>query len=349
MSLSRRRFLLYSFGAGGLAAFGLKNLLDRAVVFAEEPDNKKTPAAENGFELATRTGKALGAEISMAVYHKTKAEAEKALDAAFAELETVEQVMSIYRPQSELSRLNRDGELKNPHKYLVEILEASNKLSARCNGAFDVTVQPLWTLYFDAQKKKALPSDAEIETTRKLVDYKKLEVARDRVRFTDKGMGATLNGIAQGYASDKVTAVLREAGVAHALVNTGEIRAIGKKPAGAAWTVGIQDPRRDDAYAALAKLDDLALSTSGDYNTFFSDDKVFNHIFDPATGKSPVLFSSVTVVAKTGTEADGLTKPLFIQGLDAGAKLIEATPGASAYFIDKEGKVAHATRGFPSA
>jgi len=332
MSFSRRRFLSLALGAGGVAALGSTGVTR----WADGPHRIR----------AVRSGYALGTHVSMELYHADEVRAERALDAAFAELDRVENILSLYRPGSQLCRLNRDGIVHNPHPYLFEVLTCAQNISTRSDGAFDVTVQPLWQLYSAAKKNGVLPDEREIATARGKVNYRKLDVSVRCVRFAEPGMSATLNGIAQGYAADRVAAVLQEHGVVHALVNTGEIGAIGNKPSAEPWTVGIQDPRNADAFAALANLDSLFLSTSGDYNTTFTPDRAYNHIFDPRTGVSPRHFSSVTVVARSGMLADAHSTSLFVLGAERGARLVAQTPGVSAYFIDKQDH-ASKTAGFP--
>ena len=324
---SRRRFLFLMGGAGGLAAFGLcKN--------------------STGLNSFSRTSWALGADVTLTVLHDDRRTAEGAIDDAFSELERIEEAMSLYRPHSQLCRLNRDGVLENPDPYFVEVLRAAAAVSQRSDGAFDATVQPLWKLYADAQKAGQLPpSDAVHEATGR-VDWRKVEVSCDRIRLLGPGMAVTLNGIAQGFAADRVRAALQARGIRHALIDTGEFGSLGRKADGTPWTVGIQHPRRADAYVALASLEERFLSTSGDYATSFSDDFRHHHIFDPRTGLSPTEFSSVTILARTGMEADALTKVLFVRGLEKGLELVRAVPGADALCVLKDGRMI-TTEGFP--
>jgi FAD:protein FMN transferase len=325
-STSRRRFLFLMGGAGGLAAFG-----------ALRP---------RGLDQAQRTSWALGADVTLTALHEDRAVAEGAIDDAFAELHRIEEAMSLYRPHSQLCRLNREGVLDNPDPYLVEVLRAAADMAARSDGAFDATVQPLWQVYAEAKKAGRLPDDDAVRAAARRVDWRKVDVASDRIRFRGEGMAVTLNGIAQGFASDRVGAALRARGVRHALVNTGEFGSLGRKADGTPWTVGIQHPRRPDAWLALASLEDRFLSTSGDYATPFSDDLRHHHIFDPRTGLSPTDFSSVTVLARTGMEADALTKVLFVRGPQKGLDLVRATPGADALCVLKDGRTI-STDGFP--
>lgn len=294
-----------------------------------------------------RRSLALGSEVSVLVLHKDKAAAEKAVAAGFEQLETIEKVMSVYRADSQLCRLNRDGKLEQPHALLVEVLRAAQTMSERSGGAFDVTVQPLWELFSNAQKKGGLPCAEEIVKTRALVGWRKLNVSAERIGL-EKGMAATLNGIAQGFALDKVAAVLREHGIEHALINTGELGAMGKKEDGQFFRAGIQHPRKPDAFAATVDFDGRCLSTSGDYATHFSADFLHNHIFDPATGDSPLEFSSVSVMSPSGTDADALSTAFFVLGTERGLKVLESYPKSDVFLIRKDGST-QMTKGFPRA
>jgi thiamine biosynthesis lipoprotein len=327
MKPTRRQFLMVMGGAGALTGLGLWH-------------------GTRSMQTVTRTSRALGTDVSMTALHENERTARDAVDAAFAELDKVEDILSIYRPHSELSRLNRDGVLQNPHPYFLSVLRRSQEMSQASGGAFDVTVQPLWILYSAAEKSGALPDDAAIESARALVDWRNIRIS-DKVEI-EKDMALTFNGIAQGFAADRVLAVLRERGIQHALVNTGELGSLGRKENGDAWQIGIQHPRRADAYIELAKLDGRCIATSGDYATAFTPDRAYNHIFNPETGRSPEHFSSVTVVARSGMDADALSTAIFVTGLRRGLELLRATPGADALFVLKDGRTI-ATPNFPRA
>ena len=326
---TRRKLLLVMAGMGGLAGLGL---WDR-------------PVGSSALARVSRTSRALGADVTMTALHASRETAERALGAAFDELELVENIMSLYRPESEISQLNREGVLEHPHPYFVSVLECAREVSLKTGGAFDVTVQPLWELYASAQKEGCLPEDDAINANCARVDYRKLEITSERVRL-NKDMAITLNGIAQGFAADRVLAALQAHGIENALVNTGELGAVGHKNGGQPWTAGIQHPRRADALISAAALDGRCMATSGDYATAFTPDRSYNHIFDPATGRSPQTFSSVTVVASSGMDADALSTAVFVLGLANGLRLIQQWPGADALFVLKDETVL-ATAGFP--
>jgi thiamine biosynthesis lipoprotein len=338
MKLTRRKMLAASLGCsgafatGGLAAlarfgFGIRNQTDDTV---------------------TRTSRALGAAVSITVLGVPEPRANRAIDAALAEIETVETVMSLYRPDSQLCRLNRNGVLDRPHPYLVEVLVAARETSRLSDGAFDVTVQPLWQLFSTCRKDGRLPSESEIAAARRSVVWRGIECSADRVRLLDPVTAVTLNGIAQGFAADRAVAALRSHGVEHALVNTGEIGSVGAKPDGRDWTAGIQHPRVPDAYVSLAALRGRSLATSGDYATKFAADFSKNHIFDPRTGESPGETASASIAAPTAMQADALSTAAMVLGVDQTLALIAQLPDVDALLVRKDGRVQR-TIGFEEA
>ena len=328
---TRRKLLVAMAGAGSLAALALGGGM--------------AASGLGGMVAARRSAWALGANVEIVAFHASRPIVERALADALDELDRIEDLVSLYRPGSEISRLNRQGMLERPDPDFVSLLRYARRLSARTGGAFDVTVQPLWELYAGAYAEGRLPRSEEIDAARARVGLGKLDLGARRIRLAPR-MGVTLNGVAQGFAADRVLAVLRRHGVENALVDTGELGAVGTKQGGAAWTAGIQDPRRADAFVSIATLDGRCLATSGDYVTAFSADFACHHIFDPATGRSPQAFRSVSVVASSGLDADALSTAAFVLGLPEGLRLIDQWPGADALFVLKDGSV-QATAGFP--
>lgn len=322
--VNRRRFIGLSIGACGLGVLAERGL-------------------RRHLRRAERKGRALGSEVAMIAYHADKTTAERALTEAFTAMEELEQILSLYRPESEICRLNRDGTLVQPNPDLVTVLTGAVDWARLTNGAFDPTVQPLWMLH--ARDKQ--PNESARQAARELVDWRKLDVASERICL-GQDQAITLNGIAQGFAADRVRQVFRARGIQHALVNTGEFGALGAKPDGDHWRVGIQHPRNPDAYIALAALDDRFLATSGDYATPFTGDFSSHHIFDPATGRSPAELASVTVLAPSGMEADALSTSIFVLGPGKGLELAASRPRTDALLVLKDGTVL-TTPGFPKA
>ena len=280
---------------------------------------------QSGVRSFSQSSQALGATVTMTVLHTDESIANSALEAAFAELERIESVMSLYRPESQISRLNRDSVLEQPDASLVEVLRYAVEVAERSDGAFDVTVQPLWTL-------KGVNPDA---ATLALVDWRKIELDERRIKLAP-GMAITLNGIAQGFAADAAMRVMRAHGVEHALIDAGEFSAHGHNAENAPWRIGIQHPRERGAFAALTQLENRCLATSGDYETSFSDDFSRHHIFDPRTGGSPGEQASVSVLAPTAMSADALSTALFVLGSKRGMEFLRDYPGIDALFILKD-------------
>ena len=335
IALSRRKFLSLAAGAGAAAVTGGLGVW---AWFGRS----------EGLQEARSTGWALGAEVTLLALHRRRAAAQEAVEAAFGELARVERVMSLYRPDSQLVRLNRDGVLEQPDADLVAALRTAGEMSLRSGGAFDATVQPLWTAYAQADRRGSLPEASAVEEALGRVGWQGVDVTAGRIRLARPGMAVTLNGIAQGLAADRVLAVLGDHGVEHALVNTGEIGSMGRKSDGRPWTVGVQHPRRPEEYVALASLDGRCMATSGDYETRFGEGFDNNHIFDPATGQSPTAFSSVTVLADRGVDADAISTAVFVMGPEKGLQLVRSTPRADAMLVFKDGRTL-ATEGFPGA
>jgi thiamine biosynthesis lipoprotein len=290
-----------------------------------------------------RTAKAFGTSVRLVVQHACKKTAEFAILAAFDELELIESLMSVYRPDSQLSWLNDHGRIDSAHPYLQRIIRKAGEISVATRGAFDITVQLLWQTYKSSSDNGRLPNAEEVRNSRKTVGFRNVEVLRNRIRVAH-GSRVTLNGIAQGFATDRVKHVLLRNGVDNALIDVGELGGIGSKDR-VPWKAGIQHPRREDAFVAFTLLGDRCLATSGDYETTFTSDFRHHHIFDPRTGVSPTELSSVSVLAPTATEADALSTALLVMGLREGSTLLSARPGIDALFVRKDGRVS-ATGGF---
>lgn len=300
------------------------------------------------FEVTTRGMRALGTQVSLTVHHPSVTAAERAISAALAAIERVEAEMSLYRPDSMLCRLNRDGCIDDPSSAFVEVLQAAHDMSARTSGAFDVTVQPLWKLHNETGREGRSPMSDELAAVHGRVNWRWLTIAQRRIAFERPGMAATLNGIAQGYATDCAAAALREHGVEHALIDAGELSPRGSRGDGVPWRVGIQHPRRSDACLAITELDGRCLATSGDYAIGSEGERAVRgdkHIIDPATGHPPGRFTSVSVLAPTATLADALSTSLFVLDVQAGLQLIARSQGVDALFVLPDGSTVR-TDGF---
>ncbi len=329
MDIGRRRFLLLLGGAGAAGLLGTR-LLPRHL------------------RQVQRSGHALGARVSLRVLHTDTAVAERALDAAFEELEHIETALSLYRADSQLCRLNRESHVRVPDARLLDVLRCAEAVARKSDGALDVTVQPLWELYGTARRDGTTPGMDDLRATCQRVDWRRVEVTPREVRLASPGMAVTLNGIAQGYATDRVRAVLEAHGIRHALVDAGEFAGLGESADGEAWQVGVQHPRQADAWIEVVRLDGRCLATSGDYATPVGHGAQAHHIFDPRTGRSADRLASVSVLAPSAMEADALSTAAFVLGAERGHALVAASPGVDALFVTRDGRVL-ATGGLPRA
>ena len=292
-----------------------------------------------------RRAKALGTKVKFTVFHPEQKRANQAIDAALDKIEHVEQLMSLYRTDSQLSLLNRQGSLRNPHPDLVTALKKSIDLSRRTGGAFDVTVQPLWKLYARHADSRTLPTEAEIGKVRQRMGWEYIRVEPEIIYFDRPGMQVTLNGVEQGHAPDIPRKALAESGPNKALIDAGEFNAIGSPEQRDSWHSGVQHPRQLGSIAKTG-LQGRCLSTSGDYASKFSDDYCHHHQLDPRTGLSPVKLSAVSVAAPTALEADSLSTALFVLGPEKAKEMVESMDLVDAFFVSKSGDIT-ATDGFP--
>jgi thiamine biosynthesis lipoprotein len=324
-SITRRRFIRIA----GIAA---------GIVLAE---GGRPPAA--GPSLHRWEGVALGADASLEIYHGDAAAAQALIAQSLAEVRRLERIFSLYVADSALCRLNRDGRLADPPLELVQLLADCGRYSRISGGAFDVTVQPLWDLYAahfsTAGADPSGPPAAAIRAALARVGHAEVSVAPGLIRFERSGMAVTLNGIAQGYITDRVAALLRANGIGHTLVDMGEMRALDAHPSGRPWHVGLRDPRNEHAILRTLPLEDQALATSGGYGTQFDAAGRFNHIFDPRTGGCSGRYLSVSVMAKSATTADALSTALSLLPLARADACLRAAGATAAWFVLQGGDI----------
>ncbi|MFO1190528.1 MAG: FAD:protein FMN transferase, partial [Alphaproteobacteria bacterium] len=284
-AVTRRRFLSIAAATGALSLAGLA----------------AGGASDRGGRIVWR-GRALGAEAEIRLAAEDETAARTAIARAVAEAERLEAIFSLYVPQSEIVRLNRDGRIESASLDLRRVIAASQRWGVLTGGGFDVTVQPIWDLFarhFSADGADvAGPADDAIAAACAKVDYRAIEIDGVSVAFLRPGMAMTLNGIAQGYITDRVADVLADAGFAHALIDMGEIAAHGPPPGEAGWQVGIEDPRARGRIIDRVVLGPRqAMATSSGFGTRFDPEGRHHHIFVPATGRSAHAVVSVTVLA----------------------------------------------------
>jgi thiamine biosynthesis lipoprotein len=288
-------------------------------------------------------GSAFGAQVSIEIYHPDQAEARRLVDRCVTEVRRLEQQFNLYQGDSAICTLNRTGILVSPDADMVALLKASLHFADLTDGAFDPTVQPLWQLYADHFSSEdpdpAGPPKERLAETLARVGHRALLVSKDRVALARHGAAMTLNGIAQGYATDCVVERLRDAGLSTTLVNMGEIRALGARPEGKPWRVGLADPDKPGVLTETIDLIDHAVATSAGAGFRFDVKGRFTHLFDPATGRSPSLYNTLSVVAPTATEADALSTAFSLMPVSRIEDVLAARPGVQARIMTSSGSL----------
>lgn len=284
----------------------------------------------------------MGTAIRVELWHSDADAGRAAVAAAMEEMHRIDRLMSPFKPESELSRVNREAARKPVaiSRELYDLLARSLEFSTLTHGAFDITFSSVGYLY--DYRRGIKPSAAEIKEKLPAINYRhvQLDPRRTTVKFAHPQVRIDLGGIAKGYAVDTSIAILKQRGIAHALVSAGgDSRVLGDRH-GRPWQVGIRDPRRRDGVVAVLPLADAAISTSGDYERYFEADGVrYHHILNPKTGQSPTEVHSVTIIGADNTTTDALTKGVFVLGVDAGIKLIESIAGLDTVIIDANGRM----------
>ncbi|MGE5028279.1 MAG: FAD:protein FMN transferase [Betaproteobacteria bacterium] len=327
--LSRRRFITIA-----AAAVGLPLLLK---------------AGTSQARLVRWEGTALGAPASIQLYHTDEALAHAAIAAGLDELKRLEAIFSVYRADSALSALNRDGVLENAPADLIALLTHALSLARISDGAYDPTVQPLWQTYFrhftSSNPDPAGPAQDDIDAALGLVDWRAVEIdaANRRIAFARPGMSLTLNSGAQGYITDRVADVLRSHGFERMLVDMGEPRALSAKPDGSAWKIGIANPADPATTVATLEVVDQCVSTSGGYGTLFDPAGAFTHLIDTRTGHTAPALQGVSVIARTGTIADGLSTAMLMAPVERRQAILKAAGGTKAIYVTPQGVVSTVT------
>ncbi len=301
-----------------------------------------------GLSLATPhrvtwTGRTLGGEASISLYHHDKRAAEKIVTACAAEIFHLEKVFSLFRRDSALVRLNKEGHLSSPPIELVSLIKQANDISQMSDGAFDITVQPLWALYArHFAKAHANPEGPErrvIDKARNLVDWRNISIAEDRLSFLKSGMAITLNGIAQGEITDSICDLLQRNGIDNTLVNLGEFRGVGGHPDGRPWRIGVADPLKESGLLDTLEVKNQAVASSGGYGTPFDAKGNSHHLFDPQEGRPAPFWAGVTVVAKRAAMADALSTALAVTPPERAQDMVRACDDLKAILVAPDGAV----------
>jgi thiamine biosynthesis lipoprotein len=249
----------------------------------------------------------------------------------FNEFDAIDAQMSHYRPESELSAINRHAAVRGVivEPGLFRLLRESLRYSQETEGAFDITVGPLMKAWGFFRGQGRGPSDRELAEARLHVGFRhvRLDEESRTIRFAVEGLGLDLGGIGKGYAVDRAVEILKSYGVENAMVSSGtsSLYALGAPPGERAWRVSLRDPFDSEKVADVVWLRDFALSMSGSYEKFFTlEGRTYSHIFDPRTGRPVEGMLATTVLAPRATEADALSTAFYVLGPEGTRRVLAA-------------------------
>ncbi len=305
-------------------------------------NNPEIPVEKQGFYMGTVvTVKAYGQKAQIAA------------DEAMLRVKDLQDKMTIHAPDGEIDRLNTsagNGAWVPLSADTVYVLKTALKYAQLSQGAFDITIGPLVRSWGNFAQNPQIPSPAEIDRVKKLINDQDLEIneKENAARLKNPGQMVDLGGIAKGYAGDEVIKIFKAYGIESAFINLGgNVVALGGKPDGSPWNVGIRDPEAQDGECiGVLTIKDKAVVTSGDYERYFEAGGVrYHHILDPQTGyPSQSGLVSVTIAAETSMDADALSTAAFVLGLAEGLELVQSLEDVEAVFITGDGKI-HITSG----
>ncbi len=297
------------------------------------------PACAEWYE---RTEPIMGTRIYVQLWSEDPAKGNAAIDAVMADMRRIDDLMSHYKPESQLSQINQRGnrEAVQVDKELFDLIKLSTHYSQITQGAFDITYASVGYLY--NYPEHVHPTEAQIKAALPAVNWRNmlLDEAHHTVRFEHPGMRIDLGGIGKGYAVDHGIDILKARGIEHAVVTAGgDTRIIGDHM-GRPWLVAIRHPDDPKKVVTRIPLSDSAMSTSGDYERYFDENGVrYHHIIDPHTGHSASKVRSATILAPTATQTDGMSKTAFVLGPEKAMEIINRMPEYDAVFVAPDGHV----------
>ena len=284
----------------------------------------------------------MGTEVSVYLWSNEPEAGLAALEAVFQEADRIDRLMSTYKDDSEISKINRtaaESAVVVSHE-LYQLIARSLEISVLTQGAFDITYDSVGQHYDFRERQR--PDDETVVSELENIDYRYVELDDQSasIRFLQDGVRINLGGIAKGYVVERGIDILRSKGIENAIVTAGgDSRLLGDRR-GRPWMVGIRDPRKDGEVAISVPLQDEAISTSGDYERFFDEDGVrYHHIIQPGTGMPASGVHSATVFGPDAITTDALSTSVFVMGVDLGLRMIAVLPDYESIVIDAEGQV----------
>ena len=303
------------------------------------------PGRAASLHVAKRAQMHMGTLVFLTAVAPDKGLAHGAIEQGFAEIHRLEQILSTWLPDSELSRINAAAGQRavKAGPETMELLEHSLEMARLTKGGFNVAIGPAVEAW-NVSRGGRIPTWEELDAARPLLDLSAIRIDREAgtVYLARVGMRVDIGGIGKGYAADFAARVMREAGASAGVVAiSGDMKTFGRLPDGRRFVFGIQHPRKENGITiGQLELEDEAVSTAGDYQRYFEKGGIrYHHVLDPHTLQPARLSRSVTIVAKTGVLADGLDTGIFVMGPEKGMALIERLPGVEGVIVGANGAV----------
>jgi thiamine biosynthesis lipoprotein len=299
---------------------------------------------------------AMGTRIAQRV---TGANGQAAIDEVAAKMKSLEEMMTFWLPSGNVHQINKNAGIRNVEldPATIKVIRKSLQVAELSGGAFDITVGPLVRLWASKVPQREVPSAEELRKVLPLINYKDVHVDERTGGLKRAGQMVDLGGIAKGYAGDVAIDIYKKHGIRSAFVNLGgNVIALGSKPDGSPWTIGIRNPRPGEGappgeqVLGFIAVTDKAVTTSGDDQRYFEKDgQRYHHIVDPRTGypaRSGLM--SVTLVTPSSFDADAFDTAVFILGLEKGKELVRKLGNMDAIFVTTDKKI-HVTDGLKAA
>lgn len=287
----------------------------------------------------------MGSKFEITLVDKDSLSAEKNIDKSVSEIRRIENLISEWNPETQISEVNRNAGIK-PVKVDAEVFALTEKgiyFSQLTDGAFDISIVAMDKIWKFDDSMNELPSEESIRNSVKNVGHQNiiLDKTNSTIFLKNKGMKIGFGSIGKGYTADKTRELMKSFGVKAGIINaSGDISTWGTQPDGTPWAIGINNPFRDDTIAAVLYLKENAVTTSGSYEKYAEiNGKRYSHIMNPKTGYPSTGLTSVTVVGPNATMANGFSTSVMVLGRKKGLRLIKKFPDYQYLLITDAGKI----------
>ena len=280
----------------------------------------------------------MGTYVNIIIYAGRDSNYQEILDSGFAKIDEISKIASNYDSESSVTKLNKDGFIENAPGDLVEIIKLSKDYSKITKGAFDITIDPILSLWSEGLWQESMEvQQGKILEALSFIGSDKILVNGNNIKFEKEGMSVTLGGIAKGYIVDKVLETIKNQGINNALVNAGgDIATLGAKPDGEFWDISLENPDNTSEKIVEFAFAGKSIATSGNYYRYFDPEKEAAHIIDPRTGFTADKCISATIIAENATIADILATSVFVLGPQEGINLVDSLDNVEAFVIDAD-------------